>query len=291
MDKLLSSIKTLATPKNVAVLSLGFFLLLMSFLTPLIGIPLLFDYKIDINPEIKFDKSILECLTQSDVLTTKISEPQKSDFYSDEAITLTGEYSFKCSKTSLENVKLSWLLNDEKESFSNEQSATLSNLKAGNYKVTLKVGGTSETGKAIESEASKDLIITDRPAPPPVYIPPVNPPAHINQGPSVTIVSPKFTPTPYNQGQAVRFAGTGTDPEDGNLSGTSLQWTYVLSYNGIDDPEVNFGSGTSASLNLNLPPAVYFATYTVTLRATDSNGVTAQTSLVLNVGYTPPIIY
>ncbi len=285
MDKLLSSIKTLATPKNVAVLSLGSFLLLMSFLTPLIGIPLLFDYKIDINPEIKFDKSILECLTQSDVLTTAITEPQKSDFYSDETINLTGEYLFKCSKTSLENVKLSWLLNDEKEPFSKDKTASLSNLKAGNYKVTFKVNGTSETGKVIENSESKDFVITDRPAPTPVYVPPVNPPAHVNQGPSVSIVSPKFTPTPYNQGQTVRFAGIGTDPEDGNLSGASLQWSYVLSYNGIDDPEVNFGSGTSASLNLTLPPAVYFATYTVSLRATDSNGATAQTSLVLNVGY------
>lgn len=285
MDKLLSSIKTLATPKNVAVLSLGSFLLLMSFLTPLIGIPLLFDYKIDINPEINFDKSILECLEQSDVLATNIAEPQKSDFYSDETIALAGEYTFKCSKTSLENVKLAWLLNDEKEPFSKEQSATLSSLKSGNYKVTFKVNGTSETGKVIENSISKDLAITDRPAPTPVYVPPVNPPAHTNQGPSVTIVSPKFTPTPYNQGQAIRFSGAGTDPEDGNLSGSSLQWSYVLSYNGTDDPEVNFGSGTSASLNLTLPPAVYFATYTVTLRATDSNGATAQTSLVLNVGY------
>lgn len=286
MDKLLSSIKTLATPKNVAVLSLGSFLLLMSFLTPLIGIPLLFDYKIDINPEIKFDKSILECLEQKDVLAVNIIEPTKYEFYNDETIIASGEYNFKCNKIVLEEVELFWFFDDSEEPFANSSKVTVSNLSLGKHKLKFIVTGITLNGKKLSAESVIELNSIERPAPPlPVYIPPV----HTNVPPTPNIIRPANGDLIYVRNQTrtgysssiVTLYGTGSDLEDGTLSGSSLEWFYI---DPADGASVSIGSGNTQSITFTMTYAQDCqTTRTIVLRAIDSQGQMAEQSITLNL--------
>ncbi|MEO8000074.1 MAG: Ig-like domain-containing protein, partial [Gemmatimonadaceae bacterium] len=100
----------------------------------------------------------------------------------------------------------------------------------------------------------------------------VTPPT--NQLPTATITSPA-NGSSVVQGTSVSFAGTGTDPEDGALSGASLVWTSSI--------DGAIGTGASfAKSNLSL------GTHTITLTVTDSKGATNASSRSITVTQTPP---
>ena len=63
----------------------------------------------------------------------------------------------------------------------------------------------------------------------------------------------------YAWGSSVTFTGTGTDPEDGALSGAALVWTSSL--------DGQFGTGGSV-----MTSALSIGVHTITLTVTDSNG-------------------
>jgi hypothetical protein len=85
-----------------------------------------------------------------------------------------------------------------------------------------------------------------------------NAPPPFNQSPTATITAPAVNAS-FAQGASVSFAGTGTDPEDGTLSGSSLVWT--------DNLNGQIGTGTSFSLT-----TLSVGSHTVTLTVTDSQG-------------------
>lgn len=95
-----------------------------------------------------------------------------------------------------------------------------------------------------------------------------------NQAPSAAITSPT-NGTSVVQGTSITFTGTGTDPEDGVLSGTSLTWTSNLSG--------ALGTGTSVSLT-----SLALGTHTITLTAKDSKNAGASTSIVVTI--TAPVV-
>ena len=80
--------------------------------------------------------------------------------------------------------------------------------------------------------------------------------------------------------QTVTFQGSATDPTDGTLSGSSLQWydTYSDATGGCGC-SVNLGSGTNFSAKLPFDPRP--ATHVITLVATDSLGHSARTSVTI----------
>jgi hypothetical protein len=96
-----------------------------------------------------------------------------------------------------------------------------------------------------------------------------------NQPPTATITSPAngaiITPnTP------VTLTGTGTDPEDGTLTGASLAWS--------DSVSGSLGTGTSVSLT-SLP----VGPHTIRLTATDSKGATGTATVRVIVGFSQRI--
>ena len=95
------------------------------------------------------------------------------------------------------------------------------------------------------------------------------------KAPNAAIYGPALDTTAL-QFDTLTLAGTGKDPEDGELAGTSLSWT--LEGNGV----TRTGTGTTVDLS---PPAGGWAPgdYTVTLAVTDAAGQVSETTSVLHV--------
>jgi hypothetical protein len=91
--------------------------------------------------------------------------------------------------------------------------------------------------------------------------------------PSVFITTAAFYFPPDS---SVQFQGAATDPEDGILTGTALQW----SVDGIP-----IGSGASVSTTLTGPAGgCGWKSHVLTLTATDSNGNTTSISKTIYAG-------
>lgn len=93
-----------------------------------------------------------------------------------------------------------------------------------------------------------------------------------NQAPTVSITAPAANSS-FAHGQTISFAGTGHDPEDGDLSGASLVWTSSI--------DGQIGTGTSFSTS-----ALSVGIHTITLTGKDSQGATGTASITIRVGYT-----
>ena len=105
---------------------------------------------------------------------------------------------------------------------------------------------------------SQSLVSAEANAPPP-----------FNQPPVAVITSPANNAS-FAQGASVSFAGTGTDPEDGTLTGASLVWT--------DNVSGQIGTGTSFSTS-----ALSVGAHTITLTATDSKGAPGHATVTITI--------
>ncbi|MGV3710542.1 MAG: S8 family serine peptidase [Gemmatimonas sp.] len=93
-----------------------------------------------------------------------------------------------------------------------------------------------------------------------------------NKAPSAAISSPAASAS-FVKGASVTFAGTGSDPEDGNLSGSALAWSSNL--------DGAIGTGASfATTNLSV------GTHAITLTVRDNEGLTA--SITRSISITAP---
>ncbi|GAB6094807.1 hypothetical protein JCM14469_10590 [Desulfatiferula olefinivorans] len=97
-----------------------------------------------------------------------------------------------------------------------------------------------------------------------------------NSPPIATLTSPADGAS-FNQGATVTFRGTGTDTEDGSLTGAALTWTS--SVDGL------IGTGTI------LPIATLsIGTHTITLTVTDSQGDTDSTAIAITIINSAPVV-
>jgi len=96
-----------------------------------------------------------------------------------------------------------------------------------------------------------------------------------NQAPSAAITAPAAGSSVV-QGTSVAFAGTGTDPEDGALTGASLTWSS----------SINGAIGTGASLAIN---TLSVGAHVITLTARDAQGLTGTSTVALTVTAPVPV--
>jgi hypothetical protein len=95
-----------------------------------------------------------------------------------------------------------------------------------------------------------------------------------NNPPTATITAPADGSS-FAAGASVAFSGTGSDPEDGALTGASLVWSTDL------DGQIGTGVGFSTT-------ALSIGVHTITLTATDSNGATGTDQITVTVTNNPP---
>ena len=87
--------------------------------------------------------------------------------------------------------------------------------------------------------------------------------------PTATITSPSDG-TVYTEGDSITFGGSGSDAEDGDLTGSSLVWTSSI------DGEIGMGeSFTTSDLSVG--------THVIILTAIDSLGTTGNESLSITI--------
>ncbi len=100
----------------------------------------------------------------------------------------------------------------------------------------------------------------------------------VSTRPTAQITGPANGST-FSAGDPIDFDGTGTDAEDGALTGTSLVWT--------SSRDGQFGTGTDVSVT-----TLSVGTHTITLRVTDSHGLqdTDQITITVNPPGSPPTV-
>lgn len=97
--------------------------------------------------------------------------------------------------------------------------------------------------------------------------------AALNSSPSATILVPS-SDTTINEGAILTLEGEGSDPEDGDLSGSQLSWSS--SQDG--------GLGTGSSLSVS---SLSEGDHTIELVATDSEGATGSDTRLVSVNSAP----
>ncbi len=95
-----------------------------------------------------------------------------------------------------------------------------------------------------------------------------------NNRPDVTITDPEDGAS-FRAGHPVEFRGTGSDPEDGSLSGAALTWTSSL-----DD---RFGTGRSVTTS-----ELSIGDHTIRLTARDSHGASDTDRIDITIENNPP---
>src|SRR3989344_4689993 len=105
-----------------------------------------------------------------------------------------------------------------------------------------------------------------------------------NQPPIATITQP--TQTTFVVNTPINYAGTGSDPEDGSLPGSSLCWSYDITGDSLGYINLGCGSGgtfTPGTLVNNLPTI-----HTLKLVTTDSQGLSTSTTRDLTINPETP---
>ena len=167
----------------------------------------------------------------------------------------------------LDEDEVAWYLNSNTSPFGSGHAASLTGLPLGNHTITFR----GSDGLATASDTVEVVIIEDAED--------LSPSASIIQpGNGASYNADTYDPEKDQWYVTVNLQGTGTDPEDGALTGGSLVWT----------DRVNGGSaaslGTSTSLSVRLyAPMCFGNSHQITLTVTDSAGNQATAQITVTV--------
>jgi hypothetical protein len=95
------------------------------------------------------------------------------------------------------------------------------------------------------------------------------------------VITDPLNGTLFGPGQQVTLQGSATDPENGTLTGNSLEWS--------SDRDGVLGHGNSVAFTPSFVPSsapgcAGGAQHIITLKATDSDNHVVKVSITLNVG-------
>lgn len=104
----------------------------------------------------------------------------------------------------------------------------------------------------------------------------------VEDGPNATITAPA-NGSLFRAGDTIAFEGTGSDLEDGTLSGNSLTWTVDFIHDEHTHPTLSDVSGTSGSFEIERSGHDYSSNtgYRINLTATDSDGLTDTDTVIV----------
>jgi PKD repeat protein len=105
----------------------------------------------------------------------------------------------------------------------------------------------------------------------------------VGRPPTVTITSPS-SGSLFQAGQTITLTGSATDPHDGTLSGSSLNWVVVFHHETHQHPGP--GPFTGGSASFTTPTSGHDFTgntsYEIVLTATNSYGISSSASVTIN---------
>ena len=104
----------------------------------------------------------------------------------------------------------------------------------------------------------------------------------VGSAPTVSITAPE-SGIELRAGVPINLEAIATDSEDGNLTGSSLVWDFVLFHNDHNHPDPAAATGTTVPFEFNTSGHNYFGDvyYNITVTATDSDGLTASDSIII----------
>src|SRR3954453_15914664 len=110
-----------------------------------------------------------------------------------------------------------------------------------------------------------------------------------NTAPTALITSPGPATT-WKVGDTINFSGSATDPEQGTLPGSALNWTLIMHHCPSDCHSHTITSLTGASGSFTAPDHEYPSYLELRLTATDSGGLSSSTTgrLAPSPGNLPP---
>ncbi len=185
--------------------------------------------------------------------TVNLANPaDNSSFYENETITFSGTGS-DAEDGPLTGNTLTWTSSLDGP-IGSGSPMTNNSLTVGTHSITL-------TATDSESAATTSPAIT----------------INIGNAPPVAVISTPTDGEAFNRGDTVTFRGSGTDPEDGTLTGASLVWTSSISG--------NIGSGTILPVD-----TLTTGTHTITLTASDSQLATGTSSIAVTINNNSPVV-
>jgi hypothetical protein len=95
--------------------------------------------------------------------------------------------------------------------------------------------------------------------------------------PVPVITKPDISGLVFGPGQVITLEGFATDPEDGALPGTSLEWSSDV------DGVLGAGNSIQVTLSAQSDPCIH-SPHTITLKATDSDGHVVTVTITIYVG-------
>jgi glucose/arabinose dehydrogenase len=184
---------------------------------------------------------------------TAAQAPMITQHPTSQTVSVGQSATFSCAASGTPPLSYQWRRNNANISGATGTSYTFNNAQLSDSGARFRCYVSNASGNALSNEATLTVVS--------------------NQAPTATITTPAAG-TLYSGGQVINFAGTGTDPEQGNLPASVFTWRVDFHHDAHVHPFIQPFSGTT---NSSFTPATTGHTetnvwYRIYLTVTDANG-------------------